>query len=88
MRCGCWGSLAFSWYVSNFGKYNATYGSLGAVIGFMFWMWLSTILVLLGAEINAEMEHQTTRDTTEHGGKPLGTRGAHMADTVGGARAR
>jgi len=87
---GLWllGSLAFSWYVASFGSYNATYGSLGAAIGFMTWLWLSTILVLLGAEINAEMEHQTARDTTGSGGKPLGSRGAHMADTVGPARAR
>jgi membrane protein len=55
------GSLALSWYVANFGTYNATYGSLGAVIGFMVWMWLSTIVVLAGAEINAEIEHQTAR---------------------------
>lgn len=57
---GIWiaGSLLLSWYVSNFGTYNATYGSLGAVIGFMIWMWLSTIIVLLGGEINAEIEQQ------------------------------
>ncbi len=81
------GSLLLSWYVSNFGAYNATYGSLGAVIGFMVWMWLSTIIVLVGAEINAEMEHQTARDTTEGGGKPMGARGARMADEIGSARA-
>src|SRR6476620_10276779 len=57
------GSLILSWYVANFGSYNATYGSLGAVIGFLIWMWLSTIIVLGGAEINAEMENQTARDT-------------------------
>ena len=66
------GSLALSWYVSNFGNYNATYGSLGAVIGFLVWMWLSTIIVLVGAEINAEMEHQTARDTTSGGAKRMG----------------
>ena len=55
------GSLLLSWYVANFGSYNATYGSLGAAIGFMVWIWLSTIVVLLGAEINAEIEHQTAR---------------------------
>jgi membrane protein len=49
------GSILFSWYVSNFGKYNETYGSLGAVIAFMTWLWLSATLVLIGAEINAEM---------------------------------
>jgi membrane protein len=57
------------------------------VIGFMIWMWLSTIIVLLGAEINAEMEHQTARDTTEGRGKPMGARGARMADELGEARA-
>jgi membrane protein len=81
------GSLLLSWYVANFGTYNATYGSLGAVIGFMIWMWLSTIIVLGGAEINAEMEHQTARDTTEGGGKPQGARNARMADEIGPARA-
>lgn len=78
-------SMAFSWYVANFGSYNATYGSLGAVIGFMTWMWLSTIVVLLGAKVNAELEHQTTRDTTEGANTPMGTRGAQMADSVGKA---
>jgi membrane protein len=81
------GSMLFSWYVSNFGSYNETYGSLGAVIGFMTWIWLSTVIVLLGAEINAEMEHQTAKDTTEGDHQPLGTRGAQMADTVGVAKA-
>lgn len=76
-------SLMLSWYVSNFGTYNATYGSLGAVIGFMIWIWISTMIVLLGGEINAEMEHQTARDTTEANGKPLGSRGARMADEIG-----
>lgn len=81
------GSLLLSWYVSNFGTYNATYGSLGAVIGFMVWLWLSTTIVLIGGEINAELEHQTAKDTTEGGKKPMGTRGAKMADEIGGARA-
>jgi membrane protein len=81
------GSLLLSWYVANFGTYNATYGSLGAVIGFMIWMWISIIVLLAGAEINAEMEHQTAQDTTEGGAKPMGARGARMADEVGPARA-
>jgi membrane protein len=80
------GSLSLSWYVEQFGTYNATYGSLGAVIGFMIWMWLSTIVVLVGGEINAEMEHQTAKDTTSGNGKPMGARGATMADEVGKAR--
>jgi membrane protein len=80
------GSLLFSWYVANFGNYNATYGSLGAVVGFMTWIWLSATIVLLGGELNAEIEHQTARDTTVGPPKPLGERGAHMADTVGKAQ--
>jgi membrane protein len=77
-------SALFSWYAANFGTFNETYGSLGAVIGFMSWG-LSAIVILLGAELNAEMEHQTARDTTTGAPKPLGARGARMADTVGAA---
>jgi membrane protein len=72
-------SLAFSWYAGNFGSFNQTYGSLGAVIGFMIWMWLSNVVVLIGAEINAEMEHQTFTDTTTGKPQPMGSRGATMA---------
>jgi len=79
-------SMLFSWYVANFGTYNETYGSLGAAVGFMTWVWLSTTVVLVGAEINAEMEHQTARDTTVRPEKPMGARGARMADTVGEAK--
>jgi membrane protein len=79
-------SILFSWYASNFGSYNKTYGSLGAVIGFMTWIWISTIVVLAGAAIDAEMEHQTVRDTTPGPPKPLGQRGAKMADTIGPAK--
>jgi membrane protein len=75
-------SVAFSFYVSRFGSYDATYGSLGAAIGFMTWIWLSTAVVLVGAELNAELEHQTARDTTTGPEKPLGTREAVMADSV------
>jgi len=75
-------SAGFSWYVSHFGNYDATYGSLGAAIGFMTWIWLSGIVVLFGAELNAEMEHQTARDTTTGPEQRMGQRGAKMADTV------
>jgi membrane protein len=78
-------SILFSWYAANFGSYNKTYGSLGAVIGFMTWIWLSSVVVLVGAELNAEMEHQTARDTTTRPEKPLGRRGEQVADTVGRA---
>jgi membrane protein len=76
------GSVAFSWYAENFASYNETYGSLGAAIGFMTWIWMSVIVVLLGGELNAEMEHQTAKDTTTGAPLPMGTRGARMADTV------
>jgi membrane protein len=76
-------SFLFSWYLASFANYNATYGSLGAVVGLMIWLWISTILVLLGAELKAEIEHQTARDYTVGDEKPLGVRGAVMADTVG-----
>jgi membrane protein len=79
-------SALFSWYAANFGTFNETYGSLGAAIGFMTWLWISAIAILLGAELNAEIEHQTVRDTTTGKPKPLGARGAKMADTVGAAR--
>jgi membrane protein len=81
------GSALFSWYVSSFGNYNATYGSLGAVIGFMTWIWISIVIVLIGGEFNAEMELQTKRDTTIGPEKPIGTRGADVADKIGQAAA-
>jgi membrane protein len=74
-----------SWYLANFANYDATYGSLGAAIGFMMWLWISSIVILFGAELNSEIEHQTARDSTVGGEKPLGARGAAMADTVGEA---
>ena len=80
-------SAVFSWYVASFGSYNKTYGSLGAVIGFMTWIWISIIVVLVGAKLNAEMEHQTVRESTTGQPKPLGRRGARMADTVGAVQA-
>jgi membrane protein len=79
------GSSLLSWYLSNFANYDATYGSLGAAIGLMMWMWMSAIIVLCGAELNSEIEHQTALDTTIGGAKPLGRRGAVMADTIGAA---
>ncbi|MFB2532955.1 YihY/virulence factor BrkB family protein [Paracoccus sp. p4-l81] len=75
-------SMLFSWYAANFANYNQTYGSLGAAIGFMTWMWLSATIILAGAELNHETERQTARDTTTGPDKPLGARGAHGADTV------
>lgn len=77
------GSAGFSAYVSNFGSYDRTYGSLGAFVAFMVWTWFSIFVVLLGAELNAEIEHQTTVDTTTGPPEPLGKRGAVVADSVG-----
>jgi membrane protein len=79
------GSSLLSWYLSNFGKYNATYGSLGAAIGLMMWMWMSAIIVLCGAELNSEIERQTTLDTTIGRPMPPGGRGAVMDDSLGPA---
>jgi membrane protein len=75
-------SVAFSYYTAHFGSYNKTYGTLGAAVGFMTWLWLSATVVLVGAELNAEMEHQTAQDTTNAPAKPPGARGAEAADRV------
>jgi membrane protein len=74
----------FGYYVSNFGNYDATYGSLGAVVVLLTWLYLSAYVLLLGAEINAELERQTVADTTVGEAKPIGQRGAHAADTKPG----
>jgi membrane protein len=76
----------FSLYVSKVGSYDKTYGPLGAVVVFLMWLFLSAFIVLIGAEMNAELERQTLKDTTEGAPKPMGRRGAHAADTVGPAR--
>jgi membrane protein len=76
-------SLAFSWYMSNLAHYDRTYGSFGAAAGAMTWLWMSVVIVLFGAELNAEIEHQTAVDSTTGAPLPLGRRGAVMADTVG-----
>lgn len=78
-------SAAFSFYLQNFADYNATYGSLGAVIGLMLWTWISAVILIVGAEINAEMEHQTEMDSTTGSAQPMGSRGAVVADTLGRA---
>jgi membrane protein len=76
-------TLGFGFYVSHFGNYDVTYGSLGAVIVLVTWLYLSSFILLFGAEFNSEIEHQTARDTTaDRGEKPLGDRGAWSADHV------
>jgi membrane protein len=76
-------SLLFSVYAANFANYSATYGTLSAVIALLMWFWLSAFVILVGAELNAEMEHQTAKDTTTGEPKPMGERGAFVADHVG-----
>jgi membrane protein len=78
-------TLGFGFYVVNFGNYNATYGALGAVVVLLTWMYLSSYVLLFGAELNSELEHQTTKDTTAGAPAPLGQRGAWSADHVAGA---
>ena len=78
-------SVLFSFYLENFANYNATYGTLGALIGLMVWVWISVVILIVGAEINAELEHQTRKDSTTGSPKPMGERGAYVADTVGEA---
>ena len=82
------GSVGFSYYVDNFGKYNQTYGALAAVIILLLWLFLSAFAVLLGAELDAETERQTARDTTTGPSRPLGERDAEVADTLGEAPPR
>jgi membrane protein len=78
-------SAGFTAYLANFADYNATYGALGAVAGLMMWMWISLIILILGAELNAELEHQTAIDSTTGDPLPMGERGAVVADTLGEA---
>ena len=75
-------TLGFGIYVANFGNYNATYGSLGAVVVLLTWLYLSSYILLFGAELNSELEHQTAKDTTRGADKPTGDRGAGAADQV------
>jgi membrane protein len=79
-------TLGFRIYVSQFGSYNETYGSLSAVVVILLWLWLTAVIVLLGAEINAEIEHQTSVDTTVGRERPMGSRGAVKADSLGELR--
>jgi uncharacterized BrkB/YihY/UPF0761 family membrane protein len=75
-------SVGFAVYVDNFGSYDKTYGTIAGVIVLMLWLYLTCYLVLLGAEINSEAEHQTAHDTTTGEPAPMGARGAEMADTL------
>lgn len=77
-------TLGFGIYVANFGNYNATYGSLGAVIALLTWFYLSSYILMFGAELNAELEHQVACDTTTGPARRAGSRGAWVADHVAG----
>jgi membrane protein len=76
-------SALFAFYVTNFAGYAKTYGALGGVVVLLMWFYISSVVVLMGAQINAEMERQTVEDTTDRRDAPLGQRGAFAADTVG-----
>jgi membrane protein len=78
-------SLAFSWYASRFGSFNETYGTLAGGVLLLLWLQITAFVTLLGAEINAEIEHQTAVDSTVGPPKPMGERDAVMADTLGAA---
>jgi membrane protein len=76
-------SIGFSIYTANFGSYNETYGALGAIVVLMLWLYITAYAVILGAELNCELERQTVVDTTKGPVRPLGARGAYAADTIG-----
>ena len=75
-------TVGFGFYASRFGDYNATYGSLGAVVVLLLWLYVSAYAILLGAELNAEAERQTATDTTTGHPRPMGQRGATVADSL------
>ena len=77
------GSSAFAIYANDYSSYNQTYGSLGAAVILLMWFWLTAFIVMVGAEINSEMERQTRVDTTEGVPEPMGQREAYSADTLG-----
>ena len=77
------GSMLFSFYVSQFAQYNETYGTLSAIVVLLTWFFVTSFSLVLGAALNAELEHQTLSDSTAGKPKPMGERGAHVADTLG-----
>ncbi|SFI55356.1 YihY/virulence factor BrkB family protein [Jannaschia pohangensis] len=79
-------SVGFSIYVQSFGSYNQTFGSLAGVVVLLLWLWLTAFVILLGGELNAEIEAQTARDTTTGPREPMGHRNAVKADTLGPAQ--
>ena len=87
VACLVWvvASAGFAFYVANFGSYNESFGTLAGVVVLLMWFWISAFIILLGAELNAEMEAQTRKDTTEGPDKPMGSRDAVKADRLGEA---
>ncbi len=85
LACVVWitASVGFSIYVSNFGSYNESFGSMAGVIILLMWLWISSFIVMLGAELNSELEAQTCADSTVGPEEPLGNRGATKADELG-----
>jgi membrane protein len=77
------GSLAFAVFADRFSTFNEAYGTLGAVVVLLLWLYITALVIIIAAEVNAELERQTYEDTTEGTDKPLGRRGAFAADTVG-----
>jgi membrane protein len=75
-------TVGFGYYVTSVTNYNATYGSLGAVIALLTWMYLSAYVFVIGAQLNSEIEHQTAKDSTTGEPQPIGERGAWAADHV------
>jgi len=70
-------SVSFSAYVANFGRYDQAYGAVGAVVVLLLWFWISAFVVIVGAVLDAEIEHQTNEDSTTGPSKPMGERGAY-----------
>ena len=90
VACLLWllGTAAFALYVRSFASYNETFGTLGGVVVLLMWLWLTAYVILLGAELDSEMEAQTRVDTTTGPNQPMGSRGAVKADNLGAARGK
>lgn len=85
LACALWVvvSYGFSLYVESFGAYNRAFGAIAGVVILLTWLWLSAFVVLLGAQLDAEIEAQTARDTTTGPDRTMGQRGAYKADHLG-----
>ena len=88
LGCLLWiiASAGFTFYVTRFSTYNESFGALGGVVVLILWLWISAFVIMLGAELNAEMEAQTGRDSTVGPSEPMGERGAYKADHLGQGR--